>query len=114
MSDIDAAVTGKQTLAESLRTARHAEPTAVQLGALVVDASGSASYLVPFLGRTAAAEANEGAATTSTADFHQTTLSPRRFYAPPFHLTAWAFGWCWRYGFDYRQRYAGRACRCLG
>lgn len=79
LSDIDAAVTGKQTLAESLRTARHAEPTAVQLGALVVDASGSASYLVPFLGRTAAAEANEGAATTSTADFQQTTLSPRRF-----------------------------------
>jgi HK97 family phage major capsid protein len=79
VSDIANAVTGQQTLAARVQGARHAEPTAVQLGALVVNASGSASYLVPYLGRTAAAEANEGAATTSTADFQQTTLTPRRF-----------------------------------
>lgn len=79
LTDIASAVTGQQTLSNGLKGARHAEPTATQLGALVVNASGSASYLVPFLGRTAAAETDEGAATTSTADFQQTTLSPRRF-----------------------------------
>ena len=79
VSDISTAVTGQQTLSAAMKQARHAEPTAVQLGALVVNASGSASYLVPYFGRTAAVEMDEAAATTSTADFQQTTLTPRRF-----------------------------------
>jgi hypothetical protein len=78
-AQIAAAVTGQQTLADRIREARHAEPTAVSLGAVEIDASGSSSYLVPFFGRTAAASANEGDAVSSIADFQQTTLTPQRF-----------------------------------
>ena len=73
------AVTGQQTLSADLVAARHAEPTAVQLGARSVDASGSASFLLPYLGKVDANSMAEGASDTSTADFQQTTLDPVRY-----------------------------------
>lgn len=76
---IDAAVTGRQTLAGAWSTALHVQPLAQQLGAVVLDASGSSTFLVPYLGRTAAGSAAEGAGVTSTATFSELSLTPTRY-----------------------------------
>jgi hypothetical protein len=78
-SGIDGAVSGKQTLADRMQTALHVQPLAEQLGAMVVDAFGSSSMLIPYLGRTSAGTADEGASVTSTATFSELTLTPQRY-----------------------------------
>lgn len=76
---VDAAVNGVQTLAGEMQGALHAQPLAEQLGARVFDAVGSGSFLVPYLGRTAAASVAEGVADTSSASFNDLTLTPTRY-----------------------------------
>ena len=78
-SGIGANVTGKQTLAAGYQAALHVQPLAEQLGARVVDALGSSTMLIPFLGRTAAGSADEGAAVTSSATFSELSLAPSRY-----------------------------------
>jgi len=53
-SGVDANVSGRQTINGGYQVALHNQPLAEELGALVVDASGSSTMLIPFLGRTAA------------------------------------------------------------
>jgi hypothetical protein len=76
---IDSAVSGRQTLANNYQLAMHIQPLAQQLGATVVDASGSATMLIPYLGRTAAGTAAEGSAVTSSATFSELSLTPTRY-----------------------------------
>ena len=76
---IDSAVTGRQTLAVGYQQALHVQPLAEQLGARVVDAVGSATMLIPYLGRTAAGSTAEGAAATSSATFSELSLTPTRY-----------------------------------
>jgi len=78
-SGIGGNVSGKQTLAVGYQQALHIQPHAEQLGARVVDAVGSATMLIPFLGRTAAGTADEGAAVTSSATFSELSLTPTRY-----------------------------------
>lgn len=78
-ASIDSAVNGKQTLAGAYSTALHVQPLAQQLGAVVMDASGSSTFLVPYLGRTSAGSANEGASVTSSATFSELSLTPTRY-----------------------------------
>jgi hypothetical protein len=78
---IDAAVTGLQTLAGApLRGALHGQPLAEQLGATIVDAQGSNTVLLPWLGVVNAASTAEGATTSAdTADFQEVSLTPTRY-----------------------------------
>ncbi len=76
---VDAAVTGKQTLASSLLTAHHGEPVLQTLGATIINATGSSTFLVPYLSRTDAASIGEGAAASSTAGFNELSLTPTRY-----------------------------------
>jgi len=80
---IDAAVTGLQTLAGApLRGALHGQPLAEQLGATIVDAQGSNTVLLPWLGVVNAASTAEGAtvaAPSDTADFQEVSLTPTRY-----------------------------------
>lgn len=78
-ANIDSAVTGRQTLAVGYQQALHIQPLAEQLGARVVDAVGSATMLIPYLGRTAAGSTAEGAAATSSATFSELSLTPTRY-----------------------------------
>ena len=80
-SGIAGNVGGRQTLSfGDTRTALHTVPMAEQLGAQKVNASGGGTLLVPFLGRTAAATADEGAAGSSTTStFSELTLTPQRY-----------------------------------
>lgn len=79
-SGIDATVTGLQTLAPGgLRQALHGQPLAQQLGAQVIDGLGGQSIVLPWLGRTDAASADEGGTVTSSADFQSVTLTPQRY-----------------------------------
>lgn len=76
---IDAAVSGKQTISAPMLTANHGEPMLQGLGATVLTATGAGTFLVPYLGRTDAASAGEGAALTSSATFSQLELTPTRY-----------------------------------
>jgi hypothetical protein len=78
---IDAAVTGLQTLAGApLRGALHGQPLAEKLGATIVDAQGSNTVLLPWLGVVNAASTAEGATTSAdTADFQEVSLTPTRY-----------------------------------
>jgi HK97 family phage major capsid protein len=76
---VDAAVTGKQTMSSPLLTALHGEPVLQGLGATIVNATGSATFLVPYLSRTAAASTGEGTSATSTAGFNELSLTPTRY-----------------------------------
>jgi len=78
-SGIGSNVTGKQTLSAAYQEALHVQPLAEQLGARVVDALGSSTMLIPFLGRTAAGSADEGAGVTSNATFSELSLGPQRY-----------------------------------
>jgi len=78
-SGIDGNVSGRQTLSSAYQTALHVQPLAEQLGARVIDALGSSTMLVPFLGRTAAGSANEGAGVSSSATFSELSLTPSRY-----------------------------------
>ena len=78
-SGIDANVSGRQTLANAYQVALHNQPLAEQLGALVVDALGSSTMLIPFLGRTAAGSADEGSSVSSSATFSELSLTPSRY-----------------------------------
>ena len=78
-SGIDNNVSGRQTLSGAYETALHIQPLAEQLGARVIDALGSSTMLVPFLGRTAAGSADEGASVTSNATFSELSLTPSRY-----------------------------------
>jgi hypothetical protein len=79
-SGIDATVTGLQTLAPGgLRQALHGQPLAQQLGAQVIDGIGGQSIVLPWLGRTDAATADEGGTVTSSADFQSVSLTPQRY-----------------------------------
>jgi hypothetical protein len=75
---IAAAVTGRQTLAAPLLAALHDAPVAQQLGATMVQASGS-TFLVPFLGSLIPSTAAEGASASSSASFSQLSLTPQRY-----------------------------------
>jgi len=80
LGNIDAAVTGLQTLAPGgLRAALHGQPLAEQLGAQVIDGVGGQTIVLPFLGRTNAAVSNEGDDVTSSADFQSVSLTPVRY-----------------------------------
>jgi hypothetical protein len=77
---IDAAVTGLQTMAGApLRGALHGQPLVERLGATIVDATGSNTVLLPWLGVTAASATDEGASASSTSNFQQVTLTPQRY-----------------------------------
>lgn len=76
---VDAAVTGKQTLAGQLLTAHHGEPVLQTLGATIINATGSSTFLVPYLSRTDAASIGEGASASSTAGFNELSLTPTRY-----------------------------------
>lgn len=79
-SGIAANVAGRQTLSfGDTMTALHNVPMAEQLGAQKIDAAGAATLLVPFLGRTDAATADEGAAASSSATFSELSLTPQRY-----------------------------------
>lgn len=78
-SGIDSSVNGKQTLAAGMKVGLHRQPLAVELGATLIDATGSATFLLPWLGRTSAASAAEGASVSSAASMNDTTLSPIRY-----------------------------------
>ena len=79
-SGIDANVGGRQTLSTGdTLLARHFVPMAEQLGARRIDASGAGTLLVPYLGRTDATTANEGAAATSSSSFSELSLTPQRY-----------------------------------
>jgi hypothetical protein len=52
---------------------------AEQLGAQKIDAAGAATLLVPFLGRTDASTADEGAGASSAATFSELSLTPQRY-----------------------------------
>lgn len=79
-SGIDANVSGRQTLsAGDTRIAMHNVPMAEQLGAQRIDATGSSTLLVPYLGRTDATTADEGAAATSSSTFSELSLTPQRY-----------------------------------
>jgi len=76
---VDSLVNGVQTLAGAHNIAMHGEPLVQRLGARVFDAVGSGSFLVPYLGRTAAASLAEGVTDTSSATFSDLTLTPTRY-----------------------------------
>jgi HK97 family phage major capsid protein len=76
---VDVATTGRQTLSAPMLTAHHGVPQLQQLGATVLDAQGSGTFLVPFLGRTAAASTGEASAVTSSASFNELSLTPTRY-----------------------------------
>jgi hypothetical protein len=76
---VDAAVTGKQTLSAPMLGALHGEPVLQALGATIVNATGAATFLVPYLSRTAAAATGEGTSATSTAGFNELSLTPTRY-----------------------------------
>jgi len=76
---VDAVVSGKQTLSAPMLTANHGVPLLQQLGATVFDASGSSTFLVPYLGRTAAASTLEANSVSSSATFSELSLTPTRY-----------------------------------
>jgi len=78
---IDAAVTGLQTMdGAPLRGALHGQPLVEQLGATIINVTGSNTVLLPWLGVTDAASTAEGATTSANgSDFQEVTLSPTRF-----------------------------------
>lgn len=76
---VDAVVSGKQTLSAPMLTANHGTPVLQQLGATVVDASGASTFLVPYLGRTAAAATLEANSASSSATFSELSLTPTRY-----------------------------------
>lgn len=80
-SGIDANVGGRQTLSTGdTLLARHFVPMAEQLGARRIDASGAGTLLVPYLGRTDATTADEGATkSASNSTFSELSLSPQRY-----------------------------------
>lgn len=79
-SGIAANVSGRQTLSTGdTLLARHFVPMAEQLGARRIDASGAGTLLVPYLGRTDAVTAQEGAAASSSSSFSELSLSPQRY-----------------------------------
>lgn len=77
-ASVAAAVTGRQTLSAPLLAALHDAPVAQQLGATMVQASGS-TFLVPFLGSLIPTTAAEGAGASSSATFSQLSLTPQRY-----------------------------------
>lgn len=79
-SGIGSNVSGRQTLsAGDTRLALHNVPMAQQLGAQKIDATGSSTLLVPYLGRTDASTADEGAAASSASSFSELSLTPQRY-----------------------------------
>jgi len=80
LTNVDAAVTGLQTLAPGgLKVALHGQPLAQQLGAQVIDGMGGQSIVLPWLGRTDAVALEESEASSSSADFQSVTLTPTRY-----------------------------------
>lgn len=77
--DVTAGVTGKPTASAPFLTAIHGTPILQTLGARVVDVAGAGTFLVPFLGRTAAGSVAEAAASTSSATFSELSLTPTRY-----------------------------------
>mgnify|MGYP001346757294 CR=1 FL=1 len=77
-ASIAGAVSGKTTVSSQLLAALHDVPVAEQLGATMVQASGT-NFLVPFLGSLIPASAAEGAAINSSATFSEKTLTPNRY-----------------------------------
>lgn len=76
---VDAAVTGKQTLSGQMLIAHHGEPVLASLGATLVNATGSSTFVVPYLSRTDAAATGEGTSADSTAGFNELSLTPTRY-----------------------------------
>lgn len=77
-ASIAGAVSGKTTVSSQLLSALHDVPVAQQLGATMVQASGT-NFLVPFLGSLIPASAAEGASMDSSATFSEKTLTPNRY-----------------------------------
>lgn len=76
---IDSATNGIQTLSGPGRIALHKQPLAQQLGAQRIDCTGGNNFKLPFLGRTDMTNLAEGADSSSSASFQETTLSPNRY-----------------------------------
>lgn len=76
---VTVAASGRQTLSAPMLTANHGVPVLQTLGATVLDASGASTFLVPFLGRTAASSTTEGTSATSSATFSELSLTPTRY-----------------------------------
>ena len=80
LSNVDAAVTGLQTLAPGgLKVALHGQPLAQQLGAQVIDGIGGQTIVLPWLGRTDATVVEESAESSSSSDFQSVSLTPTRY-----------------------------------
>lgn len=77
--DVTAGVTGKPTASAPFLTAIHGVPTLQSLGARVIDVDAAATFLVPFLGRTAAGSSAEAASASSSATFSELSLTPTRY-----------------------------------